>query len=146
MNWGIVQTHAELPGAPKELSFYIAEGYRSLVLPVIRRHVLRPEGFVSIHASAEGGELKTPLLTFQGTQLHLNMSTSAAGCIGVEIQDVSGKPFEGFALQECIPQFGNALDHLVMWKTGDSVTRLAGQPVRLRFVMQDADLYALQFV
>ena len=41
--------------------------------------------------------------------------------------------------------FGDALDRVVTWKGGNDVSRLAGQPVRLRFVLRDADLYALQF-
>jgi len=34
---------------------------------------------------------------------------------------------------------------LVAWRAGPDVSRLAGQPVRLRFVMKDADLFAIQF-
>jgi len=33
----------------------------------------------------------------------------------------------------------------VYWKHGSSVARLAGRPVRLRFRMKDADLFAFQF-
>ena len=31
------------------------------------------------------------------------------------------------------------------WKQGADVSRLAGQAVRLRFVMKDADLFSLHF-
>ena len=31
------------------------------------------------------------------------------------------------------------------WKHGANVSGLAGQSVRLRFVMKDADVYALRF-
>ena len=34
---------------------------------------------------------------------------------------------------------------LVTWKSGSSVAVLAGKPVRLRFVMKDADLYSPRF-
>jgi hypothetical protein len=37
------------------------------------------------------------------------------------------------------------LDRAVQWKGDAALERLAGTPVRLRFVMKDADLYALRF-
>jgi hypothetical protein len=41
--------------------------------------------------------------------------------------------------------FGDSLERQVTWKTGGDLGSLAGKPVRLRFVLRDADLYALQF-
>jgi hypothetical protein len=35
---------------------------------------------------------------------------------------------------------------IVPWKQGSDVSKLAGQPIRLRFVMREADLYAFRFV
>ena len=40
---------------------------------------------------------------------------------------------------------GDQIEHLVMWKRGNDVSKLSGQPVRLRFIMKDADLYSFQF-
>jgi hypothetical protein len=34
---------------------------------------------------------------------------------------------------------------VVAWKAGSDVGKLAQQPIRLRFVMKDADLYSLRF-
>jgi hypothetical protein len=39
---------------------------------------------------------------------------------------------------------GNEIERAVEWKGGD-LSALAGKPVRLRFVMADADLYAVRF-
>jgi hypothetical protein len=41
---------------------------------------------------------------------------------------------------------GNRLAMPVRWKQGGDLSALAGKPIRLRFVMKDADLYALQFI
>ena len=46
---------------------------------------------------------------------------------------------------ECYEVFGDQLDRVVEWKSGSKLNKLAGKPVRLRFVMKDADLYAIQF-
>ena len=41
--------------------------------------------------------------------------------------------------------FGDAIEQEVRWDQGPDVSALAGQSVRLRFLMKDADLYAFQF-
>jgi hypothetical protein len=43
------------------------------------------------------------------------------------------------------PWFGDAVDAQALWKNGGDVSRLSGRTVRLRFVMKDADLFALRF-
>ena len=40
---------------------------------------------------------------------------------------------------------GDEISRVVSWKQGVDVGKLAGQPVRLRFVMKDADLFALRY-
>ncbi len=89
--------------------------------------------------------LTTKPITFQGSRLTLNFSTSAAGTIRVEIQDVAGKRLEELALSDCSEVFGDDLQRTVTWKRGSDLSKLAGQPVRLRFTLSDADLYAFQF-
>ena len=37
------------------------------------------------------------------------------------------------------------IERVVTWKSGADVSELKGRPVRLRFAMQDADLYSLRF-
>ena len=64
----------------------------------------------------------------------------------MEIQDAAGKPIPGYTLAECPEIFGDDLALVVRWRKGGDVRPLAGKPVRLRFVLQDADLYAFQFV
>ncbi len=143
--WGVVETSSDIAGAPNELSFYTSdEGYwRNHV--VMRRYTLRIDGFVSIRAPLTGGQVTTKPLVFQGNRLMMNFSTSAAGSVRVEIQDKSGKAIEGFALADCPELYGDAIQREVQWKNGPDIARLAGKPVRLRFVLKDADLYAFRF-
>ena len=82
---------------------------------------------------------------FEGGALSLNISTSAAGSARVELQDADGKPIEGYALSDCDEIYGDDLERMVMWKGRADVRALAGQAVRLRFALSDADLYSLQF-
>ena len=134
-----------------ELSLYVIRHYK---FPTVHmeRMVLRTDGFASLHADYGGGEVVTRPLVFQGGNLMLNFSTSAAGSLRLEIQDAQGSPLPGFSLEESPLIFGDEIEYTVRWVRGHSkansdkpLERLAGKPVRLRFVMKDADLYSLRF-
>ncbi len=74
----------------------------------------------------------------------VNFSTSAAGYLRLEIQDSSGKAVNGYALSECREIYGDEIERVVQWNEGD-VGNLAGEPIRLRFVLKDADVFAFGF-
>ncbi|MCB1125938.1 MAG: hypothetical protein KDM81_05540, partial [Verrucomicrobiae bacterium] len=59
--------------------------------------------------------------------------------------DANGKPLPGYTLADAVETIGDEIERVVRWKQGPDVSALAGRPVRLRFVMKDADLYALRF-
>ena len=105
---------------------------------------MRLDGFVSVHATSERGELVTRLLKFVGEQLRINFSTSAAGGVRVELQDAKGQLIPGYSLEECPEIFGDAIHHVVRWKGGANVAPLAQRPVRIRFALRDADLYSFR--
>lgn len=143
--WHPVETKSALPGAPNELSLYATESYWTGTSSALRRYTLRLDGFVSINAPMKGGEMITKPFVFKGSKLSINFASSAAGGIEVEIQDVDRKPIDGFARTEAEAQFGDSLERVVTWKNGPDVSALAGRPVRLRFVLKDADLYSFHF-
>ena len=143
--WGVVTTTADHPSLPDELSLYVSEGYYTGNDCRMRRYTLRQDGFASVHASAPGGELVTHPLTFDGASLHINYATSAAGSVRVEIQDADGAPIPGLSLDDCAEIYGDHLDRRVEWSSGVDLADLSGRPVRLRFRLDDADLYALWF-
>jgi hypothetical protein len=145
IGWHLVETEAALPGAPNELSLYASESYWTDEDSAVRRYTMRLDGFVSLNAPMAGGEVVTKPLTFAGSRLTMNFATSAAGSVRVEIQDPSGKPIDGYALSDCPEHFGDTVERTVRWSNGAGVTDLAGTPVRLRFVLNDANLYAFRF-
>jgi len=146
VGWHLVETRSPLAGTPNELSLYASEAYWTGKGVKLRRYTLRLDGFVSVSAPMSGGEFVTKPLIFSGSKLTLNFATSAAGDVRIEIQDANGQPLPGYALDDCPPIFGDAIERAVTWKTGGDVSTLAGKSVRLRFVLKDADLYAFQFV
>ncbi len=129
---------------PTEMSVYAGQNYAQPTAN-LHRYSLRLDGFVSVNAPYAGGEMTTKAFTFSGKRLYVNFSTSAAGQIAVEIQDAPGHPIPGFSLSDCHPLIGNEIDRAVFWKNGSDLSQLQGKPIRLRFVMKDADLYAIQF-
>jgi hypothetical protein len=135
--WGIVQS------APDEFSMYVSEHY-GWPDNRLRRVTVRRHGFAAAHAGAAGGEFTTRVVKFGGDTLILNYATSAAGSVEVEIQDEHGAAIPGFTLADVEPLYGDELDAPVSWKSKARLAELIGKPVRFRFVLNDADLFAIQ--
>ena len=133
-----------VPTSPTEMSIYVLRHYGQPSIH-LERMTLRPDGFVSVNAPYRGGELLTKPLRFAGKELELNFASSAGGGLRVELQDADGKPVPGYTLEQCPELIGDDLARVVTWSGGSDVSQLAGSPVRLRFVMKDADLYSLRF-
>lgn len=144
-NLGLIETRSAINGAPDELSIYISEASMQGNSVRWRRHILRIDGFVSVQAPLNGGEMITKPLIFQGRQLVINFSTSAAGSVQIEIQDANGEPIPGFSLSESEEIYGDSLSQVVLWKNGSDVSNLAGKPIRLRFLLKDSDIYSFRF-
>ena len=142
---GLIETPSAIEGAPGELSFFASECALQVGPMRWRRYTMRIDGFVSVQAPLSGGELLTKPLVFSGRELVLNYSTSAAGSVRVEIQEPYGSPIAGYALADAEELYGDSLEQPVLWTNGSDVSALAGRPVRLRFVLHDADLYSLRF-
>jgi hypothetical protein len=135
--WGIIEIE------PGEFTMYASERYEQPGNR-LRRLSLRRHGFASLRAGAAGGEATTKPLRFGGSRLLLNYATSAAGSVRVEVLEGDGKPVPGFALGDAAEMFGDALDEPVRWKGGPDISALRGKTVRFRFVLRDADIYAIR--
>jgi hypothetical protein len=133
-----------VPTGGREMSVYVKRHFGQPTA-YIERLTLRIDGFASIRAPYRGGEMITRPMTFSGQQLVINYGTSAAGDIRVEIQNEAGKAIPGFAVSDCRSIIGDEIERVVSWRSGSNVSKLAGQTLRLRFVMKDADLYSIQF-
>ena len=136
--WGMLQT------APDELSLHWIEHFRHPTAR-LRRGTLRLDGFASAYAGYSGGEVLTKPLVFQGNELVLNYATSAAGSVKVELQDAAGHPLPGYSLADQQEMYGDAIEEVVRWGDNTDLSQLSRQPVRLRLVLRDADVYALRF-
>ncbi len=80
-----------------------------------------------------------------GRRLLIN-ARSPRGWVKAQVLDVGGSPLEGLGLQECRPFTGDSVRGEITW-AGRSLTDLSpDQEIQLRFVLDDADLYAYELV
>jgi hypothetical protein len=133
-----------LPSGKEKMMIFVSRHYMQESW-YIERFLMRMDGFISVTAPWSGGELHTRKFKFSGNELEINYRTSAAGSIRVEIQDSNGVAVPGFTLEDCQEIIGDDVEKVVKWKQGSNTSELAGKAVRLRFVMKDADLFALRF-
>ncbi|MFH1744143.1 MAG: hypothetical protein ABIH23_34505, partial [bacterium] len=102
---------------------------------------LRLDGFVSMDAGDDGGTLVTKPLQLKGGTLCLNADASD-GEILVEIIDELGGIIEPYSLENCVAVTADGIRIPVGWNGGENLTGLDGGIIRLRFRLNNADLYA----
>jgi hypothetical protein len=105
----------------------------------------RIDGFMSLDFAYSGGSVTTRPITFNGRHLILNVNTAAAGEARIAVLDEKGAPIPGLGAGECRVINGDHLSKTVEWFGGNDLSRLAGQPIRLRFEMRGAKLFSFRF-
>jgi len=106
------------------------------------------DGTILIDELAQDGQQNALMPSSPGVgdlMLFMNCSTSAAGSIRCELQDETGSPIPGYTLDESDEILGDGIRQAMSWQGGSELKQFSGKPIRLRFVMVDADLYSIQF-
>jgi hypothetical protein len=148
MNWNernMMMSPGMIRTSPTEYSLYWTEHYRRHDAHLVRG-TIRVDGFASLHADYPGGEMTSVPVELAGGSLVLNMSTSAAGSVRVEIQDENGAAIDGYGLDDCEELFGDEIDRVVTWNGSPELGRLHGETLRLRIAIVDADLFSIACV
>jgi len=141
MAWGLLR----LPGHDDELSVYGTEAYYTGPGSRVRRFAYRLDGFVSLNMGSAEGEAVTRPVRFEGKKLVVNARTTDRGQVVVEIQDADRNPIDGFRASDCHPVTGDSTAAVVAWSAGSDLSALAGKPLRLRFLANEADLFSFRF-
>ena len=121
----------------------------TLFLSILITQMLQEPGIAFQHTTRSKtvsyGSMR-PLLAFTGSELAINVDTSATGIVRCELLDRAGAPVNGYSLDDCDRiHTANEINRVVRWQGQSDVSKLAGKTIRLRFVYRDADLYAFQF-
>jgi len=113
---------------------------------IYSRVVTRLDRFVAATAGADGGFFTTPLLSFTGKTLQLNLNVHPGGRVRVGLLDEQGRTIPGYSVKDCRPIAGDSVSIRVTWTRGSDVSFREKKPTRLRVDMTRAELYSFQVV
>jgi hypothetical protein len=102
---------------------------------------LRRDGFVSMEAEKDEAFLLTRVVKFTGNYLFVNVD-GPRGRLYAELCGEDGKALPGFTRNDCLPITLDTTKYLVKWKNGESLQSFSGKPIRLKFYLTNAKLYA----
>lgn len=134
--WAELETHTG-----QNRGNHVEKSWEYEIVPF--RVEFRTNGFASRRAGEQEGVLTTHPLIFQGSRLTVN-AAAGEGQVTVEVLDERGHPVPGYAREDCLLESFDSTRHEVRWREESNVSALRGQPVRLRFYVQKADLYGFQ--
>jgi hypothetical protein len=104
---------------------------------------LRQDGFVSLHAGASEGVVLTRQIRI-GDQSHLRINVDAGhGMVSAELLNDKFEPVPGFTRADAQAVRGDLVSTELSWRGHSDLLSLRGQAVRIRFYLQDADLYSV---
>ena len=71
------------------------------------------------------------------------VNADVKGTLAVEVLDDNGQPMEGFTKKDCISmKKSDKTKQMISWEKHPGVTSLVGKTVRLKFYLNQADIYA----
>lgn len=103
---------------------------------------LRLDGFCSMKAESQVGSLVTRREPFHEPAVLINARTTSAGSITAEILDRHDQLVTGFSREECIAFQGDAVRHVLRWKTSQFSPEPRRPDYKIRFWLQDAELFS----
>ena len=95
--------------------------------------------------AAEHGEFATAGIMPPGRKLRINALTQRAGSILIEVAGLDGEPFAGRSFADANPIIGDQHGTTVAWNSGDDLGHKDGEPVILRFRLDKAKVFGLEF-
>jgi len=105
---------------------------------------LRLDGFVSLFAGSAGGTATTKKLTAPDNARLIVNADSSDGKLLAELLDNEGAPLAGYSLADCDGFGGNQIRHTMTWKGQSKLNVRSGQAIRVRFHLENADLFSFK--
>jgi hypothetical protein len=106
---------------------------------------MKRDRYMALSAGNEPGVLVTQPILFEGNALTVNAHVGDGGALRVAVTDPEGRPLPDCTVEQNLATTGDRVSSRVRWRHKSDVGSLAGQLVRLRFELRNADLYAFQF-
>lgn len=105
----------------------------------IARAAWRIDGLASLRAKDSAGTLDTHAFVPQGSKLRVNADVKS-GRLMVEVLDVAGNTIEGYDKESSLVQNQDSVRQEIRWQKASTLP--AGQPIRLRFHLENGDLFS----
>jgi hypothetical protein len=103
---------------------------------------LRVDGFCSMRAGAEEGHLITRREPFRVPTVTVNAKTAEGGHVVAELLDTQNQVIPGFSREDCVPFTGDAVQHVLTWKTATLPESQRETDKKIRFILNSADLFS----
>jgi hypothetical protein len=137
--------HHELPSELYQRGGITPDMRQSLPVGGIFLARLRLDGFASLRAGATAGEVVTTSLPVNGMSLYVN-AAAQAGTLKAELLDAAtGTAIPGYTLAKSVALRTDAVRAKLQWQGVTDLSALAGRSVKIRFSVQNADLYSFWF-
>lgn len=104
-----------------------------------------PKGRLVALEAVDRGEFATVGFVPPGRRLRINALTQRAGSILVEVVGQNGQPIAGRTFGDAKPIIGDQFRAVVAWKGTDELGCKDGEYIYLRFQLEKAKLYGLDF-
>jgi hypothetical protein len=108
-------------------------------------YAIWPKGRLVAVEAAETGEFSTVGLMPPGGKLRINALAQRAGSVSVAITRRDGTPLPGRGFDDAVPVFGDAYRIPVRWKSSGEIGAKPGEPICLKFRLDRARLYWIDF-
>jgi hypothetical protein len=109
-------------------------------------YMVWPKGRIVGLEAAEGGEFATVAILPPGRKVLVNALVKRTGSLLTEVASLDGNPLKGRSFAEADPVAGDQYRKPLTWKGEDTLTPAKGTPVILRFRLDRATLFGLDFV
>ena len=104
-----------------------------------------PKGRLVALEAVERGEFATLGFIPPGRKLQLNVVTARAGKVLVEVTNLDRKPLGGRTFEAATPVVGDHVRIAVTWKGQDDLGHQEGAGIILRFRLERAQIFSLEF-
>lgn len=148
--WSKLDPTVDQDGIPGRDYNYTAAGLTSAECaknPSVAIHLarLRLDGFASLRAGNTAGSVVTTSLPVNGTSLFVN-ANAKTGTLKAELLDAdTDTVIPGYSLAKSVALQADSVCAKLQWQGVTDISALAGRSVKIRFSVQNADLYSFWF-
>ena len=109
--------------------------------------ILPRDGFVSLDAGVDGAEVVTRAFTFEGDRLEVDVDGLEGRDpeVEVEVLGPAHHYISGLTRDAAVPIRTPGRAQVVRWRGGPGLDRLRSEPIKLRFHLRHAKLFAFRF-